>query len=76
MIEQVEAIYASHTKGQPVDVVQRKTLLVHCWRGGMRSSGVAWLLDLYGFKVYILAGVTSFSEDGFSTSLKRSIRLM
>ncbi|MCE2758697.1 MAG: hypothetical protein LW706_12245 [Chitinophagaceae bacterium] len=26
-----------------------KTLLVHCWRGGMRSAGVAWLLDLYGF---------------------------
>ncbi|HNP23728.1 MAG TPA: tRNA 2-selenouridine(34) synthase MnmH [Panacibacter sp.] len=60
MIEQVEAIYASHTKGQPVDVVQRKTLLVHCWRGGMRSSGVAWLLDLYGFKVYILAGGYKF----------------
>lgn len=30
--------------------------LVHCWRGGMRSAGVAWLLDLYGFKVYTLAG--------------------
>jgi tRNA 2-selenouridine synthase len=33
-----------------------KTLLVHCWRGGMRSAGVAWLLNLYGFKVYTLAG--------------------
>lgn len=33
-----------------------KTLLVHCWRGGMRSAGVAWLLDLYGFKVYTLVG--------------------
>lgn len=31
-------------------------VLVHCWRGGMRSAGVAWLLDLYGFKVYTLAG--------------------
>ncbi|MFZ1858338.1 MAG: rhodanese-like domain-containing protein, partial [Chitinophagaceae bacterium] len=31
-----------------------KTVLVHCWRGGMRSAGVAWLLDLYGFKVYTL----------------------
>lgn len=29
---------------------------VHCWRGGMRSSAVAWLLDLYGFKVYLLTG--------------------
>lgn len=32
------------------------TVLVHCWRGGMRSAGVAWLLDLYGFKVYTLTG--------------------
>lgn len=32
------------------------TILVHCWRGGMRSAGVAWLLDLYGFKVYTLVG--------------------
>jgi len=31
-------------------------ILVHCWRGGMRSAGVAWLLDLYGFKVYTLIG--------------------
>ena len=31
-------------------------ILVHCWRGGMRSAGVAWLLDLYGFKVYTLVG--------------------
>lgn len=33
-----------------------KTILVHCWRGGMRSGAVAWLLDLYGFKVYLLTG--------------------
>jgi tRNA 2-selenouridine synthase len=31
-------------------------ILLHCWRGGMRSAAVAWLLDLYGFKVYLLAG--------------------
>ena len=33
-----------------------KILLIYCWRGGMRSSAVAWLLDLYGFKVYTLVG--------------------
>ena len=33
-----------------------RTVLIHCWRGGMRSAGVAWLLDLYGFKVYTLIG--------------------
>jgi tRNA 2-selenouridine synthase len=31
-------------------------ILLYCWRGGMRSAGVAWLLDLYGFKVYTLVG--------------------
>ncbi len=48
MVEQAEAILKSRGKG--------KTLLIHCWRGGMRSAGVAWLMDLYGFKVYTLAG--------------------
>lgn len=33
-----------------------KTLLVHCWRGGMRSGSVAWLLDLVGYKVFTLRG--------------------
>lgn len=30
------------------------TLLVHCWRGGMRSGGMAWLFEWYGFKVFTL----------------------
>lgn len=29
-------------------------VLLHCWRGGMRSAAVAWLLDLYGFTIYTL----------------------
>lgn len=33
-----------------------KILLVHCWRGGMRSAVISWLLDLYGFKIYTLSG--------------------
>lgn len=32
------------------------TVLVYCWRGGMRSGAVSWLLDMYGFKVYTLIG--------------------
>lgn len=47
MIEQVEELL----KGQA-----QKSIIVHCWRGGMRSAGVAWLLDLYGFKVYTVVG--------------------
>jgi tRNA 2-selenouridine synthase len=32
------------------------TAFVYCWRSGMRSGAVSWLLNLYGFKVYTLAG--------------------
>lgn len=49
MVETVESILKS--KGN-----QGNTILIHCWRGGMRSGAVAWLLDLYGFDVYTLAG--------------------
>ena len=51
MVEAAEEITKQHTSA---DAPQ--TVLVHCWRGGMRSAGVAWLLDLYGFKVYTLSG--------------------
>ncbi|HEY5371850.1 MAG TPA: tRNA 2-selenouridine(34) synthase MnmH [Hanamia sp.] len=30
--------------------------LIHCWRGGMRSEAVAWLLSLYGYRIYLLKG--------------------
>ncbi len=61
MVEQVEKLVKSlQPKSKATDSstteFQPSTVLVHCWRGGMRSAGVAWLLDLYGFKVYTLAG--------------------
>ena len=53
MVERAESILAQHNKKRKA---KNKTLLVHCWRGGMRSGAVAWLLDLYGFEVYVLSG--------------------
>ncbi len=32
------------------------SVFLYCWRGGMRSGAVAWLLNLYGFEVTVLAG--------------------
>ncbi len=32
------------------------TLLVHCWRGGMRSESMAWLFETVGIKTLILEG--------------------
>ncbi|MEO6219408.1 MAG: tRNA 2-selenouridine(34) synthase MnmH [Ginsengibacter sp.] len=46
-----EAIKINYTNSST-----ENNILLHCWRGGMRSSSVAWLLDLYGFKVYTLRG--------------------
>jgi len=31
-------------------------LLVHCWRGGMRSEAMAWLFSLADLEVYVLDG--------------------
>lgn len=47
MVEAVEALVRDK---------ERKGVVVYCWRGGMRSGGVSWLLQLYGFEVYTLAG--------------------
>jgi len=47
LVEQAESISA---------LSGSRTLLVHCWRGGMRSGAVAWLLDIYGFQVHTLVG--------------------
>jgi tRNA 2-selenouridine synthase len=33
-----------------------KHLFIHCWRGGMRSGVVSWMLDLFGYKVTVLNG--------------------
>lgn len=33
-----------------------RKVAVHCWRGGMRSRSMAWLLETAGFQVKILSG--------------------
>lgn len=49
MVEEVEALVNrpealdKHTEHIPKP---KASVLVHCWRGGMRSAGIAWLLDL------------------------------
>jgi len=55
MVEETEQLIA---KRIPLNVDQPGTnnVIIHCWRGGMRSAAVAWLLDMYGFKVHVLTG--------------------
>lgn len=37
-------------------LVKENKIFIHCWRGGMRSSSMAWLFDLFGYEVYLLKG--------------------
>ncbi|WP_045687669.1 tRNA 2-selenouridine(34) synthase MnmH [Hymenobacter sp. AT01-02] len=39
---------------QAQKLAPNKELRVHCWRGGMRSGAVLWLLELAGFQVHLL----------------------
>jgi tRNA 2-selenouridine synthase len=62
MVEETESIVGSghwavgKEQTAQSELPTANCVLVHCWRGGMRSAAVAWLLDLYGFKVYLLVG--------------------
>lgn len=37
-------------------LTQEKKVFIHCWRGGMRSGAIAWLINLLGYEVYVLQG--------------------
>ncbi len=59
MVEEVEAIVSRQSAIGSQGELRLRTancILVYCWRGGMRSGAVAWLLDVYGFKVFTLIG--------------------
>lgn len=59
IVEEIELLAEnSRAAGKNLDrsTMNPKTVLLYCWRGGMRSAAVAWLMDVYGFKAYTLAG--------------------
>lgn len=41
---------------QALEIAPDRSLKVHCWRGGMRSGSVGWLLRQAGFTVEVLHG--------------------
>ena len=55
MVEEVERLTAAFATAGNKEYNGRR-VLVHCWRGGMRSGAVSWLLQLYGFEVATLEG--------------------
>ncbi len=41
---------------QARSVARENTILLYCWRGGMRSGSMGWLFETAGMKVYLLEG--------------------
>ena len=58
VIGETEKLYKEwqQIKGKGEFKFNSNQLIIHCWRGGMRSGAVAWLLNLYGFKVFTIKG--------------------
>ncbi len=61
----IQAIFEGLRKAGPemssklekaIKVSGNSELLVHCWRGGMRSEAMAWLFSLGEIKTHILSG--------------------
>lgn len=54
----------------------KNKILIHCWRGGMRSSSMAWLFETIGLETYILdGGYKAFRKYG-KTQLAKSKNLI
>lgn len=49
---------------------------VHCWRGGMRSGSLAWLLQTAGFKVSVLEGGYKAYRSHIRSELGKPINLI
>jgi len=56
MLSMIETVESWIKNKQKENDLTKPSIYVHCWRGGMRSAAVAWLLDLYGYKVIQLMG--------------------
>ena len=59
---------------QALKLAPHKRLLIHCWRGGMRSASMAWLLQTAGFDVMLLEGgyknYRSYIREAFNIPVK------
>jgi tRNA 2-selenouridine synthase len=60
MVEKVEELMVDRwPMERRMTVTDQRTtvnVFIYCWRGGMRSGAVSWLLNMYGFNVTVLAG--------------------
>jgi tRNA 2-selenouridine synthase len=60
---------------QALKVSEGKKLLVHCWRGGMRSEAMAWLFSLGGIDTVVLEGGYKAYRSHILTSLSEKQKM-
>lgn len=53
-----------------------KRINVHCWRGGMRSASVAWLLETAGLTVGVMTGGYKAYRTHIRADFARSVQLI
>jgi len=58
---------------QSQGIPQGSTVLIHCWRGGMRSEAMAWLFNFYGFEAFTLEGGYKAYRNHVLHLLKQSL---
>lgn len=51
------------------ELTKEKSVLLYCWRGGMRSGIMGWILSMAGFKVTLLKG-------GYKTYRKKVLEVV
>lgn len=51
-------------------------LLVHCWRGGMRSASMVWLLENVGISCYLLTGGYKSYRNKVLAGFKRPLKIL
>jgi len=52
-----------------------KTLLVHCWRGGMRSKSMVWLFETLGLTCYLLEGGYKSYRNYIHTQFEQPLKI-
>jgi len=57
-------------------IAPKKEILVYCWRGGMRSESMAWLLETWGMKTYTLKGGYKSYRHHIREAFSRPVKML
>ena len=55
---------------------KKRTLLVHCWRGGMRSKSMVWLFETMGITCHLLEGGYKSYRNHMREAFARPLNLL